>query len=143
MWKINADDTHAENKRAGCTAFATAAVIVNDEYETHIESMHDTLDEAKAALAKFVADENAEESNDLWQIDDVGNAFSPAGKIFHLELPQNNHMSAQYIIVKKTHGIFDSTEFLGFAENLSKARDFIVEAAAKLNDEICCDTEDD
>ena len=54
MWIINADDTHAKNTRAGCTAFVTAAVIVNDEYETRIESMHDTLDEAKAALSKFV-----------------------------------------------------------------------------------------
>ena len=135
MWKINADDTHAKNNRANCTAFVTAAVIVNGEYETRIESMHNTLDEAKAALSKFVATENAEEAKDLWQIDADGNAVSPDGKIFRLKLPPNGLVSAQYIIVKKTYGVFDSTEFLGFAENLSKARDFIAETVFKLNEE--------
>ena len=62
MWKIDDTGTRAEYKRCTGTAFACAAVIVNDEYgETSIHSMHDTLDEAKAALAKFVAEENAEE----------------------------------------------------------------------------------
>ena len=141
MWKLNADGTHAKNKRADCTAFVTAAVIVNDEYETRIESMHDTLDEAKAALSKFVATENAEEAKDLWQIDNDGNAFSPNGKIFRLKLPPNGLVSAQYIIVKKTKGVFDSTEFLSFAEDLNASCQIIESFAAKLNDEIC-DTED-
>lgn len=142
MWIINADDTHAKNKRAGCTAFVTAAVIVNDKYETRIESMHDTLDEAKAALSKFVTDENAEEAKDLWQIDDDGNAFSSDGKIFRLKLPPNGLVSDQYIIVKKTKGVFDSTEFLSFAEDLNESCRIIESFAIKLNDEIC-DMEDD
>ena len=142
MWKLNDDGTHAKNKRADCTAFVSAVVIINGEDETRIESMHDTLDEAKAALSKFVTDENAEEAKDLWQIDDDGNAFSPNGKIFRLKLPPNGLVSAQYIIVKKTKGIFDSTEFLSFAEDLNESCRIIESFAAKLNDEIC-DTEDD
>ena len=142
MWIINADDTHAKNKRADCTAFVTAAVIVNDKYETRIESMHDTLDEAKAALSKFVATENAEEAKNLWRIDDDANAFSPNGKIFRLKLPPNGLVSAQYIIVKKNKGVFDSTEFLSFAEDLNESCRIIESFAIKLNDEIC-DMEDD
>lgn len=142
MWKLNDNGTHAKNKRADCTAFVTATVIVNGEYETRIESMHDTLDEAKAALSKFVATENAEEAKDLWQIDNDGNAFSPDGKIFRLKLPPNGLVSDQYIIVKKTKGVFDSTEFLSFAEDLNASCQIIESFADKLNDEIC-DTEDD
>ena len=63
MWTIDNTSTRAEHKRCGYTAFACAAVIINDEYETRIHSMHATLDEAKAALAKFVAEENAEETH--------------------------------------------------------------------------------
>ena len=63
-------------------------------------------------------------------------------KIFRLKLPPNGLVSAQYIIVKKTKGVFDSTEFLSFAEDLNESYRIIESFAIKLNDEIC-DTEDD
>ena len=135
MWKLNDDGTHAKNKRADCTAFVTAAVIVNDKYETHIESMHDTLDEAKAALANFVATENAEEAKDLWQIDDDGNAFSPDGKIFRTKI-NGDKIPFAFAVIKHTDVIgIESMETLTFTKTDDEARDFIAETVAKLNAE--------
>lgn len=135
MWKLNADGTHAKNKRAGCTAFVTAAVIVNDEYETHIESMHDTLDEAKAALSKFVTDENAEEAKDLWQIDDDGNAHCPTGKIFRTKI-NGDKIPFAFAVIKHTDVIgIESMETLTFTKTDDEARDFIAETVFKLNAE--------
>ena len=135
MWKINAEGTRAENKRRDYTAFVTAAVIVNDEYETRIESMHGTLDEAKTALANFVADENAEEANDLWQIDDDGNAHCPTGKIFRTQINHNNIPFA-FAVIKHTDVIgIENMETLTFTGTDDEARDFIAETVAKLNAE--------
>lgn len=143
MWKLNEAGTRAENKRAGCNAFVTAAVIVNDEDETRIESMHDTLDEAKAALAKFVADENAEEAKDFWQIDDDGNAHSPTGKIFRSRL-NGYRLPFLFAVFKHTNvaGI-ESMETLTFTKTDDEARDFIAKTVAKLNDELYYTVEED
>lgn len=135
MWKLNAEGTHAVNKSADCTAFVTAAVIVNDKYETRIESMHDTLDEAKTALAKFVADENAEYAKDLWQIDDDGNAHCPTGKIFRTKINADKIPFA-FAVIKHTDVIgIESMETLTFTKTDDEARDFIAETVAKLNEE--------
>ncbi len=135
MWKINEDGTRAENKRAGCTAYARAAVIVNDEYETRIESTYGTLDGAKAALAKFVADENAEYAKDLWQIDDDGNAHCPTGKIFRTKITADK-IPFTFAVIKHTDVIgIESMETLTFTETEAEARDFIAETVFKLNAE--------
>lgn len=135
MWKLNADGTHAKNKRADCTAFVTAAVIVNDEYETRIESMHATLDEAKAALSKFVTDENAEEAKDMWQIDDDGNAHCPTGKIFRTKI-NGDKIPFAFAVIKHTDVIgIESMETLTFTKTDDEARDFIAETVFKLNEE--------
>ena len=135
MWKINEDGTRAENKRAGCTAYVRAAVIVNDEYETRIQSMHATLDEAKAALAKFVADENAEYAKDLWQIDDDGNAHCPTGKIFRTKINADKIPFA-FAVIKHTDVIgIESMETLTFTKTEAEARDFIAETVDQLNEE--------
>ncbi len=63
MWKLDASGERAEYQQPSeTTAFVCAAVIINDEYETRIHKICKTLDEAKAELAKLVAEENAEES---------------------------------------------------------------------------------
>lgn len=135
MWKLNENGTRAENKRAACTAHICAAVIVNDEYETRIASMHDTLVEAKAALAKFVADENAEEAKDLWQLDDDGNAHCPTGKIFRTKINIGNIPFA-FAVIKHTDVIgIESMETLTFTKTDDEARDFIAETVFKLNEE--------
>ena len=135
MWKLNDEGTRAVNKRNEYTAYICAAVIVNDEYETRIESMHKTIDEAKAALANFVAKENAEEAKDFWQIDDDGNAFSPDGKIFRTKINADK-IPFTFAVIKHTDIIgIESLETLTFTKTDAEARDFIAETVFKLNTE--------
>ena len=143
MWKINEDGTGAENKRNGYTMYACPVVIINDQYETHIEEMCDTLDEAKAVLAKIVAEDNAEEAKKLWQIDDNGNAHCPRGKIFRTKLSVNK-LPFAYVIVKYIDVIgIEGMETLAFAETDDEARQVIKEFADKFNDEDTDLDEDD
>ena len=141
MWKINEDGTVAKDKRNGYTMYACAAVIINDQDETRIEEMCDTLDEAKAALAKIVAEDNAEEDKKLWQIDDDGNAHCPCGKIFRTRLFVDK-LPFPYVIVKYIDVIgIKGMEALAFAETDGKARQVIKEFVDKFNEED--DAEDD
>ena len=130
MWKISEDGTRADNKREKATMFACATVISNYLGETRVLEMCHTVDEAKAVLAEIVAKENAEEEEDLWQIDDDGNAFSADGKIFRVPVTDNGILQFKFIVVMKTIGIFDKIEFMGFAYDEKEAREqikFLVE----------------
>lgn len=135
MWKINEDGTVAKNKRNGYTMYACAAVIINDQYEARIDEMFDTIDEAKDALAKIVAEDNAEEAKKLWQIDDDGNAHCPRGKIFRTKLSVDK-LPFPYVIVKYIDVIgIEGMETLAFAETDDEARQVIKEFVDKFNEE--------
>ena len=122
MWEMKGDNIIV-NEKHRMKLFATAAIILQEPYEERVDELFDTVDEAKAALAKQFAQLKAEDDKRPWEIDDDGNACNERDgeKIF--------------VSVSVERGCGGHRKNLGDFKSTNEARDFIKKLVTKLNAE--------
>lgn len=133
MWEKDGDDIIVD-KRHKVRYFVTVAIVSQDEYEQRFEGFYDTVEEAKAALAKKFIQLKAEDEEEPWQIDEKGNASFGANKIIRVKLT-DGIQSFGYAVVKQIfdHGKHCCDEILAHKKTDEEAREAIAEIVDELN----------